>query len=70
MNNYGDGDNVTIEQLAIEQYLSFTLAQGYIGRWSSISPKEREGWLAVARWTYQHVWSAETVVYFPDRSIE
>ena len=34
--------------------------------WENISDSERRAWIAAAEWTYDNVWSAETVVYFPD----
>ena len=59
-----------IEKIAREQYKMFwdnneDRITDY-DTWKNIAPHERNAWLAVAQWTYDNIWTADTTVYFPD----
>lgn len=64
MSRYTSAESELIEKLARELAKSFHLGQGVVIDWAKVSEKERAGWIAAAQWTYDNVWSFETVVYF------
>lgn len=59
-----------IENIARQQYMMFwdNNEDRIIDydTWDNIDQSERDAWLAVAQWTYDNVWTADTDVYFPD----